>query len=176
MQLMYRFGCRRNGDFFHGTLQLYEAEKHDAGKELAHAVGTDREAYHRKRLLAVKEATDGGTIYYSKKFGIDAVEMAWQANVEVHNRADDGHWYAPKLETYFREDVLKIIQHLHRRIKKLPGMEHGFGCDISPRQIMTALADDELIFVSYSSDNYEMWIPKQGEPAHLDKAPVAIPV
>lgn len=174
MLLMYRFGCRRDGDFFHGTLQIYEAEKNDAGKELTHAVGTSREEYCRKRLLAVKNATAGGTVYYSKKFSNEAIEIAWQANATDSVCKMDGKWYAPKLETYFRNDVLKLLQRIYKRCK--PCMNEGCSDDITPRQVLAALAPDDLIFVKYDSNNYEMWLPLQGEPEHLDKAPVEVSV
>lgn len=179
MLLMYRFGCRSDGDFFHGTLQIYEAEKRDAGKELVHAAGTEREAYCRKRLLAVKEATAGGTIYYSKKYSNEAIELQWQANktnCHVTDSAPDGLWYAPKLETYFRPDCLKVLNHVHKRLDKMAKLTPLVEADITPRRVLSALAADELIFVRYDSANYEMWLPQQGEPEHIDRAPVGITV
>lgn len=183
MLLMYRFGCRSDGDFFHGTLQLYEAEKHDAGKELAHAVATDsigsREAYCRKRLVAVKEATAGGAIYYSKKFGIEPVEIAWQANKTNPIDASilpDGLWYAPRLETYFRPGCLRLLQHVQKRLDKMAKLTPLVEADTTPRRILSALEPDELIFVRYDSSNYDVWLPMQGEPEHIDKAPVAVTV
>lgn len=178
MLLMYRFGCRRSGDFFHGTLQLYSAEKRDAGKELTHAVGHSNEAYYRKRLLAVKQATAGGTIYYSKKFSVEAVEIVWQANAlrdSTLDRDPDGLWYAPKLETYFRPECLKVLQHIQKRLKAMSQLTPLVEADITPRRVLSSLAEDELIFVKYDSEFYEMWLPLQNEPEHLDKAPVEIP-
>lgn len=177
MLLMCRFNTRSNGDFLHGTLQIYEAEKCDAGAELFSAVGTSREEYHRKRLLSVKNATAGGTIYYSKKFSNEAVEISWQAN--AYDRDDlvkaDGRWYAPSLETYFRHDALKVLQHVIKRCKSECGASEGWD-DLSPRQIVDALMrKDDLIFVRYDGDNYDLWLPMQGEPEHLDKAPVKVP-
>lgn len=178
MLLMYRFGCRRSGNFFHGTLQIYEGEKVDAGKELTHAVGTSREEYCRKRLVAVKNATAGGTIYYSKKFNNEAVEIRWQANAlrdGVIDRDPDGLWYAPTVETYWRHDCLKVIQHIQKRLKKMGELTPLSEADITPRRILSSLAEDELIFVRYDSSNYDVWLPLQGEPEHIDRAPVEIP-
>lgn len=174
MKLMYRFFVRRDGEFFHAVLQLYNCRKLDAAKELEENVGKAQEEYHLKRLRFVKSATNG-PVYYSKDFGSDAVEFKWQANAteSPHRNKPDGRWYAPRVECSFKQGELEILNHLQRRLKKL-SEEPDYIMGVSPREILTALAPDKPVHVQYSSSHYDLWYALEHEPENIDKAPVEI--
>ena len=104
------------------TLRVARYGEKDAVAELAQAISSGSEQYHRDRIRRMHECWekhgcpgDRPTRYLDRGFDDGEVEIHWQSNTdrEPHETFE---WYAPHVEFKPNDHALKLFQRLYRAI------------------------------------------------------------